>query len=241
MLRLKDLRGKTLESFEDDADRASADAALTRSGRLLVLGHNGRESSVWDPRRSGATRRLAGSGGSEPVLLSPDARWAGVVVKGEAGVWSTQDGRRRGSMVPGRPQAFSADGRWLAVANPDAGRGEVRVLDSDTGRPIAGTMETRQPVLSGAFSPDGRVLALVTQSASLTARSRAYAVELWDPARGTRLSAEDLVSWTASPRSLLFPTVAVRSGSSGDAEVVVGGIDKRPVEFTLDPDAWRRA
>jgi hypothetical protein len=102
-------------------------------------------------------------------------------------------------------------------------------------------METRQPVLAGAFSPDGRVLALVTQSASLTARSRAYAVELWDPARGTRLSAEDLVSWTASPRSLLFPTVALRSSRSGDAEVVVGGIEKRPLAFTLDPDAWLRA
>ena len=240
VVRVKDLRGQTLKSFREDAARTFGDAALTTSGRLLVLALDNRGGLVLDPRRPGAARRLAGTADSEPALLSRDARWAGVVVKGETGVWNTQDGRRRGSMAPGRPQAFSADGHWLAVANEDAGRGAVRVLDTATGRPIAGTMETRQPVASGAFSPDGRTLALLTESASLTA-PKTYTVELWDPVRGTRLSAEDLVRWTASQRSVLAPSVAFRTTASGTADVVVGGIERQPLEFTLDPDAWRRA
>jgi len=144
-------------------------------------------------------------------------------------------------MVAGRPQAFSADGSRLAVANADAGRGAVRVIAAATGRPIAATMETRQPVLSGAFSTDGRTLALLTQSASLTAPSKTYAVELWDAERATRLGAEDLVGWTASERSRLAPSVVFRSSRSGDAQLVVGGIEAQPLEWTLDLAAWRRA
>ena len=71
-------------------------------------------------------------------------------------------------------------------------------------------METRQPVASGAFSPDGRTLALLTQSASLTA-PKTYSVELWDPARATRLSAEDLVQLDCVPSSLLAPSLAFRA------------------------------
>jgi len=241
VLRVKDLRGQTLKSFREGAARTFADAALTRSGRLLVLGLDDRGGLVFDPRRPDATRRLAGTAGSEPALLSPDARWAGVVVKGESGVWSTQDGRRRGSMVRGRPEAFSADGSRLAVASEDAGRGAVRILDAATGRVIGATMQARQPVVSAAFSPDGSTLALLTESASLTERSKTYAVELWDAVRGTRLGAEDLVSWTASARSLLAPSVAFRSTRSGAAAVVVGGVERQPLEWTLDLAAWRRA
>ena len=240
VLRVKDLRGQTLQSFREDPARTFGTATLTSSGRLLVLGLDDRGGLVFEPRRASVSRRLAGTAGSEPALLSPDARSAAVVVKGESGVWNTQDGQRRGSIVAGRPQAFSSDGRRLAVASEDAGSGSVRVLDTATGRPIASPMETRQPIASGAFSPDGRTLALLTESASLTA-PKTYSVELWDPVRGTRLSAEDLVRWTASQRSVLAPSVAFRTTASGTADVVVGGIERQPLEWTLDPDAWRRA
>jgi WD40 repeat protein len=240
VLKVKDLQGKTLESFTDDGSHALADAALTRSGRLLVLGHDGNQSSVWDARRPKAARRLAGTGDGEPVLLSADGRLAAVVVKGETGIWATRDGRRRGAMTVGRPQAFSEDGSRLAVTSPQEAPGVARVLDTATGRPLAAAMETRQPILSGALSPDGRTLALLTASASLTAPSKTYAVELWDAERGTRLGAEDLVSWTVPERDVRLPSVAFRTTSSGNADVVVGGVEKRPLEWTLDLDAWSR-
>ena len=61
VLRLKDLRGKTLESFGDDAARAFGDAVLARSGRLLVLGHwTVAASLVLDPRRANVSATARG-------------------------------------------------------------------------------------------------------------------------------------------------------------------------------------
>jgi hypothetical protein len=215
------------------------DATVTRSGRLIAIGTAGRRKAIaFDPQRAGGARPLTGADGGESALLTSDGRWAAIVVRSRTGVWATADGRRRGPPTRGRPLASSGDGHRLAVAGEASVGGVVEVVTTRTGQ-VAASLRTRQPAISAAFAPDGRQLAVLTQSASLTAARKAYAVELWDAARGTRIGTENAVAWSASQRSVLAPSVAFLASPSGPPALVVGGLEPRPLVFTLDVDAWR--
>ncbi len=240
VLRVTGTDGRVAERFEAHSGSFIADAALTSSGQLLVLGSGDQGAVVWDPRHPKGARRLAGEPKGEPAKLSPDGRWAALVAADRTAVWSTRDGRRRGPFVAGRPIAFSPDGRRLVVTTEDATGGTIRVVGAGNGAPAGAAIETQEPVAAAAFSPSGRTLALVTKSASLT-EPATYVVELWDPARAKKVGDEPLVTWTAPERSTLTPSVTFHARRSGPPGVVIGGLARQPLEWTLDLADWRRA
>lgn len=101
--------------------------------------------------------------GVEFTTISPDGRWVvtGSEVDRQLRIWNAQEAREELSLPGGmRPKAaFSADGKWLATF----GIG-FELRETGTWRPVPLFRDqARAPVLgAGAFSPDGRTLAVVT-------------------------------------------------------------------------------
>lgn len=101
--------------------------------------------------------------GVEFTTVSPDGRWVvtGSEVDRQLRIWNTQEKREELSLPGGmRPKAaFSPDGKWLATS----GIG-FELRETGNWRPVSVFRDqARAPVLgAGAFSPDGRMLAVVT-------------------------------------------------------------------------------
>src|SRR5262249_38468556 len=119
---------------------------------------------VWDPSADQEVRILGTGADARELLFSPDGRRLGVVQDGRVHLWDV----RTGAPLPPPPaqdrpvlgMSFTAVG--LRVVRPSAGR-DGTVQDVETGkppRPLGGTVDTFSPC---TFSPDGRLLAQISQ------------------------------------------------------------------------------
>jgi len=171
-------------------------------GRHLLVSavgsaHQDSMDTVWDITNPARPRQLSAFQGGEPTVLSPDGRvLATVSFGGQAVLWSLADPRRpaRIAVLPTDDgaqlwgEAYSPDGGILAVAYTDriylwnvASPARPRLLRTPV-MPITALPAYAPQEL--AFSPDGRILAMVTGTG-------ANQVTLWnvaDPARAARLA-----------------------------------------------------
>ena len=117
--------------------------------------------------------------------LSRDGRRAVTVgADGIAQVWETETGRQLRSLSVGDPltwAAFSPDGRQIVTATGHPrgglGRGEARVWEVESGRPISPPLKHRIDLSCAAFSPDGRLILTADQGGT----ARIWDVATWQP------------------------------------------------------------
>lgn len=213
--------------------------ALSSDGtRLLIASARG----LWMRR---APDFFAETWSEEPALdaaLSPDGRWAAVcAIDGSVQIWDAEAGRSAASMErPGgsyvKAAAFSPDGLWLAGAvfsggnrsdgvavwraGAGAGRGKMhRYFES----PDVWQYGSRLPIV---FSPDGRYLALPTQSAG-------EPISVWNIETGRRAAVlqtdGDIFNLAFSPRgdalaAGCYPS-HTRSGTRQKGQVLVWNVN----------------
>jgi len=171
--------------------------ALSPDGEWAATGSwHGKDTRVWNARTGALVETLPG--GDAHVAFSPDGRWLVTGTAEEYGFWKVgtwQPGLRIARDDPGvaGPLAFSADGRYLAIAHTGK---EVRVVDSATGREVVTLSAPHpRPITSLAFSPDGGRLAVGHMD---------HTVQLWDWKRLRQQMAEakldqDLPSLVPAP------------------------------------------
>ena len=149
-------------------------------GRIAI--HVGRPESrdVWllDPARPGAFRQLTSAGGGFPVW-SPDGRRIAfasrsedapslhvVQVDGEAPSRLVHSGK--GTVVP---VSWSKQGRLAFYEVSEHSQRDIFVIDMDAGGPPTPVVATPANELAPVFSPDGRMLAYVSNQ---TGRNEVY-------------------------------------------------------------------
>jgi WD40 repeat protein len=161
------------------SDGVPKDLSFSRDGQKLAAVHTQRgQVSVLD-LKTGARRVLTSdSPRVDNVTISPDGRWVAAGNWHGAGVkvWEVEAGKLVADLPTPHHAAvlFSPDGKWLAVGA--AGEGYV-LREPGTWRTVR-ALPCENDLYQGgkmAFSPDGRVLALV---------SRRTEVKLIDPATG---------------------------------------------------------
>src|SRR5262249_34677790 len=147
---------------------------------LLVSGTAG--VRLLDAATGNETRRLGEARGStRSVTFSPDGKQIAVTDDGGATFYEAATGmeQRRISRAGSWTWwlAYAPDGRCVAL--PGATTKEIRLCDAATGEEIRG-ISNRSDVLTVAFAPDGKTLAVA---------GRDHAVRLWDVATGKEVRA----------------------------------------------------
>jgi WD40 repeat protein len=152
-----------------------ASAAISEDLRTLVQGLDDGTIKVWNTE-TGDTRTLKAS--DRPpglVALSPDGRY---LVTGERDQmprwWDLRTGTNAFLTIEASRVLFSPDGRLLAALNPR--ENPVQVLNLETRTVRTNLVIDILPGFTAAFSPDGRMLAVIYQDDS---------IRLWDVATGT--------------------------------------------------------
>jgi WD40 repeat protein len=129
--------------------------------RFVAANVNSNAALVFDRTLTNLVAELGPHAGTDAVALSPGARWAatGSTTGRDVKLWEVGTGRELLSVAAGaEPQAaFSADGQWLVTFGDtftlrETGSWAERSLAFPQGRPVVG---------AAAFSPDGRMLAVV--------------------------------------------------------------------------------
>ena len=112
-----------------------------------------------------------------PAAFAPDGSFVAAVYCARVRVWDAATGRERwrsrDDLAYGRDVRFSPTGEILVAETnrEDGSPGLVRVWDATTGRELAPLVSAaRGPVVSMAFSPDGRLLAV----------ARYWSLEVWE-------------------------------------------------------------
>jgi WD40 repeat protein len=155
--------------------------AFSPDGKLLATAASRGRVTLWDVER-GAERRVLREGGPHPipsVAFAPDGRSIAAVELGyptqDVLIFDAEAGALR-ARLNGFPAtsalAFAPDGRLLAVGGYD---GAVRLLDPQTGRPVAVLAASATWSQALAFAPDGRWLAHAAGYENL------WALDLTDP------------------------------------------------------------
>jgi cytochrome c len=205
--RLSD--GAALHRFQGHEGKVQR-VAVSADGRLAAsAGWDGR-IGLWDLAARERLAWLEGhSAGVNDVLFSRD---------GQA-LWSAgQDGTVRRWSVPGRAfetvvaehgfgvnlLALDEARGWLAYGALD---GAVRVLDLDSGEPLADVTAGRRPALALALSPDGRLMAVGDGEGFVNVVSTAD----WETVRDFR----------ATPRGPVWALVFDATGE----RLLTGGLD----------------
>jgi eukaryotic-like serine/threonine-protein kinase len=150
------------------------------------------------------------------VPFSPDGQ--SILISGPeqtARLWSLPAGRQ--VRVP-LPQAravyrlqFSRDGRSILVNIAEGTKAEVRLWDTAAGKPIGPALAHRIPYQSVALSPDGRTIAMATDSAADNPGFR-----LWDAVTGKPIG--ELIPFSG------FSAPAVAFSRDGKT-LLIGGFD----------------
>lgn len=137
--------------------------AYSEENHFVAANVRSNAAYVFDRQMTGHLVTIGPHTGVEFTTISPDGRWVvtGSEVDRRLRIWNTKEGREELSLPGGmRPKAaFSPDGKWLATS----GIG-FELRETGSWRPLPVFRDRAQaPVLgSGAFSPDGRTLAVVT-------------------------------------------------------------------------------
>ena len=130
--------------------------AVSPDGLWAATGshHGGEGVKVWSLPEGRLVKQVTSPGGASRTLFSPDGLWLMTTVNrvSTCRLWSVGEWRE-GARADGSGQAFTADGRLLAVGRAD---GVIRLLEAGTGRVVA-NLEPPQLSRSGgvSFSPDG--------------------------------------------------------------------------------------
>jgi WD40 repeat protein len=178
--------GHMVRSFKQDCPEERPSTMLSLDGKWFALPGPGKVAKVWDVEQGCEYRTLKGFRDTPRCFnFSPDgthlaAADAGGVVK----IWDLTTGQQtatadlKGFFISSL--GFSPDGRRLAVAGGTGNdaillRGEVRILDIETGLQARALMGSIAECVVVAFSPDGQRVAAGTADGM---------VRFWDPATG---------------------------------------------------------
>jgi WD40 repeat protein/serine/threonine protein kinase len=162
-------------------------AAMSPDGRTVLTGGADGTARLWDVATGKPIGKAMGHDGRvTAVAFSPDGRTA---LTGSADqtvrFWDAATGAPAAPGPLPHPDrvyavAFSPDGRHVLTGSGDAKarRGEARLWEAATGRPVGLPLPHEGAVLAVAFSPDGKQV--LTGSTDNTA-------QLWDAAAGVPL------------------------------------------------------
>ena len=213
--------------------------AFSPDGHLLAAGiaHDNNQAAVavWNVE-TGKIVADASNVYGERLAFSPDGKMLAALSNSEIHLWDTSTWQMRTLANLGNENwasmggslAFSPDSRLLAVGdqrgfgmaagflnsgqslNPDSAT-TVQIWDVQTGRRIQVLQGTTGPVLSLAFSPDGKMLAVVDRDTSLEGQGANSAVLLWDTQTWKQIGVTavehgrpiDRMAWTANSAALV--------------------------------------
>jgi WD40 repeat protein len=187
------LSGRLLRVLDDLPMRAGRLGTLTLSpdGSTLAAGYNKGEIRLWDVATG--KERLQFKGHENYVVgcaYSHDGRvLASIGFDDAICLWDPATGkelRRMTGQKRGSQLAFAPEGKTLATASTDAGGDfTVRLWDAETGKEVWQVTTKLWSAFALAFSPDGRLLALV---GGLPGRlNDTGEVRLWDAATGKEI------------------------------------------------------
>jgi WD40 repeat protein len=198
------------------------DLALSPDGRTLAIGDHQDRVTLWD--LTSRTRWVLQAAAANTFQFSPDGTILAVASHGgEVRLWDVADH----SLVPRRrlpadrtdasAVAFTPDGRTLATSGHD---GKVVLWDTRTGSHLGLPMVGHASgVGSGAFSPDGRMLATVDGEAIL-----------WDVASHKQIGAA-LPARSPGPHAVAF--------LPGGNQLAVASPSGSVQVWDVNPAAWR--
>lgn len=143
---------------------AIAGAAFTRTeAHLIFVSDRDGDNDVYgvssDGRRVAALTRTRASEAS--VVISPTGDWLGLIRAPAAGLLVSADGRRE-RRLPGVPQAFSANGRLVALETGRSPNWAIATVRTD-----ARGLRRFGPGVPRAFSPGGRLLSFWDERAGI--------------------------------------------------------------------------
>ena len=194
-----------------------------RDGRSLLYADD--RDGLFAVRRhdlaSGKETVLATGGRVQPALAPDGGRLAALDMSGNLVVRTLADGKERilaaplgGGGLPGRP-SWSPDGRYLAYCDRNRlnrrfreGYNVIRVIDTESGasrlHPVAEHVSIADRYDSGpVWSPDGRWMAVIAESALWVLPVRADGTPDGEPRQLTDESA-DHPSWSGDSGTLLY-------------------------------------
>ncbi|MFJ5804166.1 amidohydrolase family protein [Streptomyces decoyicus] len=233
-----------------DATRYVLGPSWTRDGRALLYADD--RDGLFAVRRrdiaSGEETVLATGGRVQPALSPDGGRLAALDMSGNLVVRTLADGEEKvlaaplgAGGLPGRP-SWSPDGRYLAYCDRNRlnrrfreGYNVIRIVDTETGKdrlhPVAEHVSIADRYDSGpVWSPDGRRLALIVESALWVLPVRPDGTPDGAPRQLTDESA-DHPSWSGDSGTLLYLSAGklrLIGASGGAARTVPLPLERRP-------------